>query len=53
MSDEVYEKPTVTVLGTVTDMTQGSKPGIYFDYPGSSEGNTSPPPPGTPGTGTS
>jgi hypothetical protein len=52
MTDETYEAPKITVLGDVTDMTQ-VKPGIYFDMPGSSEGNTTPPAPGTPGTGTS
>jgi hypothetical protein len=49
MAIEEYEEPTVTVLGTVSDLTQG-KPGIYFDFPGSSEGNKTPPKPGTPGT---
>ena len=44
-----YESPTVKVLGPISDLTQ-SKPGIYFDFPGSSEGNTNPPPPGSPGT---
>jgi hypothetical protein len=46
---EHYEEPTVKVLGTVSDLTQ-SKPGIYFDMPGSSEGNSTPPAPGAPGT---
>ncbi len=49
MADESYEAPTITVLGDITDMTQG-KPGIYFDFPGSAEGNTGAPPPGAPGT---
>ncbi len=49
MSHENYEAPTITVLGDVTDMTQG-KPGIYFDFPGSTEGNSAVPPPGAPGT---
>lgn len=49
MADEAYSKPTVTVLGEVADLTL-SKPGIYFDFPGASEGNTTPPPPGAPGT---
>jgi hypothetical protein len=49
MTDE-YEAPRITVLGDITDMTQAGKPGIYFDFPGSSEGNNTPPPPGTPGT---
>jgi hypothetical protein len=44
-----YESPTVKVLGPVSDLTQ-SKPGIYFDFPGASEGNTNPPAPGAPGT---
>jgi len=47
---KAYEKPSVTVLGEVTDLTMSGKPGIYFDFPGSSEGNKMPPPPGTPGT---
>lgn len=51
MGEKAYEKPSVTVLGEVTDLTQaGGKPGIFFDFPGSSEGNKMPPPPGTPGT---
>jgi hypothetical protein len=49
MAEEIYEAPQITVLGDITDMTQG-KPGIYFDFPGSTEGNTSPPAPGAPGT---
>jgi len=44
-----YEPPTVKDLGRVSDLTQ-SKPGIYFDFPGSAEGNTQKPAPGTPGT---
>ena len=44
-----YEPPKVEVLGTVTDLTQ-KKGGIYFDFPGSSEGNTVPPKKGAPGT---
>ena len=44
-----YESPTVKVLGPISDLTQ-SKPGIYFDFPGASEGNTNPPAPGAPGT---
>jgi hypothetical protein len=52
MADEAYEAPRITVLGDVTDMTQ-SKPGFFFDFPGSSEGNTIEPGPGSPGTGTS
>lgn len=49
MADEVYEAPQITVLGDVTDMTL-SKPGIYFDMPGSAEGNSNPPAPHAPGT---
>lgn len=49
MAEETYSKPMVTVLGEVTDLTQ-SKPGIYFDFPGASEGNSTPPAPGAPGT---
>ncbi len=52
MTEENYEAPQITVLGDITDMTQ-VKPGFYFDMPGSAEGNTVKPPPGTPGTGTS
>ena len=52
MAEETYEAPKLTILGDVTDMTQ-AKPGLYFDFPGSAEGNTTPPSPGTPGTGTS
>lgn len=48
MTDD-YEAPTVTVLGTVSDLTQ-AKPGIFFDFPGASEGNKAVPPPGAPGT---
>lgn len=44
-----YESPEVKLLGTVTDMTL-SKPGIYFDFAGSQQGNDDPPAPGTPGT---
>ena len=44
-----YKSPAVKVLGPISDLTQ-SKPGIYFDFPGSSEGNNHPPAPGTPGT---
>ena len=49
MAEEHYEAPQITVLGDVTDMTQ-AKPGIYFDFPGSAEGNKTPPTPGAPGT---
>ena len=52
MAHETYEAPQITVLGDITDMTQ-SKPGVFFDFPGSAEGNSVPPTPGTPGTGTS
>ena len=44
-----YEPPEVKVLGTVTDMTL-AKPGIYFDFAGSQQGNDNQPAPGTPGT---
>jgi hypothetical protein len=44
-----YEPPKVKDLGRISDLTQ-SKPGIYFDFPGASEGNTNPPAPGAPGT---
>jgi hypothetical protein len=38
---EKYEQPQVTVLGTVTDMTQGSgKPGVYFDFGNCNQGST-------------
>lgn len=49
MAEVTYSKPKVTVLGEVTDLTQG-KPGVFFDFPGSSQGNTTPPAPGAPGT---
>ena len=49
MAQESYEAPQITVLGDITDMTQ-AKPGIYFDFPGSAEGNSVPPQPGSPGT---
>jgi len=48
MSDR-YEEPTVKVLGTVSDLTQG-KPGIYFDFGDATEGSNQVPPPGSPGT---
>jgi hypothetical protein len=41
---EVYEEPTVTVLGEITDMTQ--KHGPYFDYGFATEGQSTVPPPG-------
>ena len=44
-----YQAPKVTVLGSVTDLTL-AKPGIYFDFAGSEQGNNEPPAPGTPGT---
>jgi hypothetical protein len=47
--EEAYEAPQITVLGEIADVTQ-TKPGIYFDFPGSSEGNKTPPAPGAPGT---
>jgi hypothetical protein len=49
VTEENYEAPAITVLGDITDMTQ-AKPGIFFDFPGSSEGAKTPPPPGAPGT---
>jgi hypothetical protein len=49
VAEEHYEAPSITVLGDVTDMTQ-AKPGIFFDLPGSNEGNSTPPAPGAPGT---
>jgi hypothetical protein len=52
MAEDTYEAPKITVLGDVTDMTQ-TKPGFFFDFPGSAEGATSRPPVGSPGTGTS
>lgn len=42
MTDKEYEEPEIRVLGEVTDLTQMSKPGIFFDFPFSSEGNTTP-----------
>jgi hypothetical protein len=50
MTEENYEAPSIKVLGAVTDLTQMAKPGIYFDLPGSAEGNSVPPAPGAPGT---
>jgi hypothetical protein len=44
-----YQAPKVTVLGSVTDLTL-DKPGIFFDFAGSQQGNTNEPAPGTPGT---
>jgi hypothetical protein len=52
MAEETYEAPRITVLGDITDMTQ-AKPGFFFDFPGASEGSTTIPSPGSPGTGTS
>ncbi len=53
MADKpTYESPRLTVLGSVTELTQ-QKPGIFFDAPGSPQGSGTPPAPGTPGTGTS
>jgi hypothetical protein len=49
VAEERYEEPKITVLGDITDMTQ-AKPGIFFDFPGSSEGSKTPPTPGAPGT---
>jgi hypothetical protein len=40
MAKEVYERPEVTVLGTVSDMTlQANKPGIYFDFGNCNQGS--------------
>ena len=50
MADQNYEPPKIIVLGDVTDLTQATKPGIYFDFPGASEGSKTPPSPGAPGT---
>lgn len=47
-----YEAPRIDVVGDFADLTQ-AKPGIYFDYPGAAEGDSKPPAPGAPGTGTS
>jgi hypothetical protein len=47
MATDDYEPPTVTVLGRVSDLTQ-AKPGIYFDFPGSAQGNKQPPNPPPP-----
>lgn len=44
-----YESPQVKVLGSITDLTQ-VKPGIYFDFPGSAQGDDRKPSPGKPGT---
>jgi hypothetical protein len=49
MTESTYEAPQLTVLGNITDMTQG-KPGQYFDFPHSSSNIETFPPPGvTPG----
>jgi hypothetical protein len=45
-----YESPSVKDLGSVPGLTQSSKPGIFFDFPGSSEGSNTQPAPGAPGT---
>jgi hypothetical protein len=50
MNEKTYEAPSIKVLGGLSDLTQMSKPGIYFDYAYSAEGNTVPPAPGAPGT---
>lgn len=47
-----YEPPQVKVIGSVEGFTQ-AKPGMYFDFPGSQQGNNQLPIPGAPGTGTS
>lgn len=44
-----YESPEVRVLGSITELTQ-AKPGTFFDFAGSQQGNSNPPAPGTPGT---
>ncbi len=48
MSKKVYESPKVSILGEVSDLTQ--KGGIYFDYGYSTEGSTTAPRVGSPGT---
>ena len=50
MNEKNYEAPSIKLLGGLSDLTQVSKPGIYFDFPGSAEGAKTPPAPGTPGT---
>ena len=40
MTEKTYEEPEIRVLGEVTDLTQMAKPGTFFDFPFSSEGNT-------------
>ncbi len=42
MTDDIYEAPTIKVLGEVTDLTQGSG-GLYFDFPFAAEGSPTPP----------
>jgi hypothetical protein len=49
MATDEYVSPTVTVIGTVTDLTL-TKGGIFFDFPGSSEGAKTAPSLGAPGT---
>ncbi len=41
MSEKTYEEPEIRVVGEVTELTQMAKPGPDFDFPFSSEGNTS------------
>jgi hypothetical protein len=48
--EQEYVAPSVEVLGTVTDLTQGFR-GIYFDFPGSANGAGDPPDPNAPGVG--
>lgn len=43
MNEQHYEEPELRVLGAVTDVTQMSKPGIFFDFPFSAQGNDHPP----------
>lgn len=50
MAEVAYESPQINVVGNIADITQGTKPGIYFDFPGSSRRVNAPPPPSTPGT---
>jgi hypothetical protein len=50
MAEIMYESPEINVVGNITEITQGAKPGIYFDFPGSSRRVSTPPPPSTPGT---
>jgi hypothetical protein len=40
MDEKTYEAPEIRVLGEVTDLTEMAKPGVFFDFPFSTEGNT-------------